>query len=109
MKAVDLGIWDKLTWMAIALGLAGGLVLVGGWYLPLINQNENLRKQVLRLNSQIQQEEESAKRLKSSIDALHHDPKTIERLAREKLGYAKADEVVIRFEPAATNGVSPAR
>jgi cell division protein FtsB len=31
---------------------------------------------------------------------LRNDPKTIERLAREKLGYAKPDETIIRFEPA---------
>jgi len=38
---------------------------------------------------------------------LRNDPKTIERLMREKLGYARPDETVVRFEPPATNG--PAR
>ncbi len=105
---VDLSIWDKLTWMVIVLGLATGLVLVGGWYWPLIKTNERQRKEILRLSGQIRQEEDSAKRLKSSIDALRHDPKTIERQAREKFGYAKAGETVFHFEPAATNGVSAA-
>jgi cell division protein FtsB len=40
------------------------------------------------------------------INDLRNDPKTIERLAREKLGYARPDETVVRFEPAETNAVS---
>jgi cell division protein FtsB len=32
------------------------------------------------------------------VDALSNDPKTVERLAREKLGYARPDETVIHFE-----------
>jgi cell division protein FtsB len=34
---------------------------------------------------------------------LRNDPKTVERLMREKLGYAKPDETVVRFEPTVTN------
>jgi hypothetical protein len=30
---------------------------------------------------------------------LQNDPKTVERLTREKLGYARPDETVIYFEP----------
>jgi hypothetical protein len=36
--------------------------------------------------------------LKASIDAVQNDPKTLERLTREKLGWAKTNETVIRFE-----------
>jgi cell division protein FtsB len=100
---VDLGIWDKLTKLVIGLLLAAGLLLVAFWYLPLIKQNERMRKEVLRLDTQIQKEEENAKQLKTSIDALRNDPKAVERLAREKLGYAKPGEIVFRFEDAGTN------
>jgi cell division protein FtsB len=34
---------------------------------------------------------------------LQNDPKTVERLTREKLGYARPDETVIHFESAPTN------
>jgi cell division protein FtsB len=95
---VALGIWSKLTWAAIFLGFLAGVMLVIGWYLPLIKQNERMRKQILVLSSQIQQEEKSARELKASLEALRHDPKTIERLARETLSYAKPGETVIRFE-----------
>jgi cell division protein FtsB len=100
---VDLGIWSKLTRVAIFLVLAAGVLLIGVWYLPLIKQNERMRKEVLRLDMQIQKEDESAKQLKTSIDSLRNDPRAVERLAREKLGYAKPGETVIRFEEPSTN------
>jgi cell division protein FtsB len=50
------------------------------------------------LDAQLQQQEEISKQLRMEVDTLRNDPKTVERLAREKLGYAKPDETVIRFE-----------
>lgn len=97
------GIWNKLTRIAVGLILAALLLLVAVWYLPLIKTNERYRKEVLRLDTQIQKEEETAKELKTSIDSLRNDPKAVERLAREKLGYAKPGETVIRFEETGTN------
>jgi hypothetical protein len=38
--------------------------------------------------------------------ALLHDPKTVERLTREKLGYARPAETVVRFESTGTNAVA---
>ena len=100
---VDLGIWDKLTRLVVFLLFVAGLLGLAVWYLPLIQQNERMRKEILRLGAQIAKEEETGKRLKSSIDALNHDPKAMERLARERLGYAKPGETVIKFEERATN------
>jgi len=104
---VDLGIWGKLTWVVIVLALLSGLMLVGGWYLPLISQNERMRAEILKLDTQMQQEEDQAKRLKSTYEALRHDSNTVERLVREKFGYAKTGETVFRFEPPATNSLDP--
>jgi cell division protein FtsB len=104
---VDLGIWSKLTRVAICLILAAGALLVAVWYLPLIQTNERYRKETLRLDTQIQKEIETQKQLKTSLDALRNNPKAVERLAREKLGYAKPGETVIRFESPATNAVAP--
>jgi cell division protein FtsB len=104
---VDLGIWSKLTKMVTWLLLLAGLLLVGVWYLPLIQQNERMQRENLRLERELEQEKEKSKQLQADIDALRNDPKTVERLTREKLGYAKPGETVVRFEPPATN--SPAR
>jgi cell division protein FtsB len=100
---VDLGIWSRLTKVVVGLVVLAVLLLMGMCYLPLIQQNERMRREILRLDVQLQNEEAKSKQLKSEIDALRNDPKTVERLMREKLGYAKPDETVVRFEPSATN------
>jgi cell division protein FtsL len=94
---VDLGIWAKLTKAVIFLLFVAGLMGVAVWYLPLIKQNERMRREILRIETQIAKAEDSNRQLKTSIDSLK-DSKAVERLAREKLGYAKAGETVIRFE-----------
>jgi|SRR6266850_5720181 len=100
---VDLGIWSKLNRLVVFLLFVAAIVAVAVWYLPLINQNERLRKKILQRESQIQKAEEEKKHLRTSIDALLYDPKAVERLARERLGYAKPGETIIRFEESATN------
>lgn len=95
---VDLGIWSKLTKIVVALVVVAILLLLGAWYLPQIQTNERYRQRILVLEKQLQDETAKSKQLQSQIDAITHDPKTVERLTREKLGYAKPDETVIRFE-----------
>ncbi|MBI2926858.1 MAG: septum formation initiator family protein [Verrucomicrobia bacterium] len=106
---VDLSIWGKLSRIVVFLLVVAGVLAVAVWYYPVIKHNERLRQENLKLDVQIQQEEETARQLKVSLDALRNDPKTVERLAREKLGYAKPGETVIRFEAPTTNvaGVRP--
>jgi cell division protein FtsB len=94
---VDLGIWGKLTRAVILLSLVAGLLAVGLWYAPVIKRNQRMRKEILRLDGQIQKAEQERKQLETSVKALNRDPKAVERLAREKLGYAKPGETVIRF------------
>jgi cell division protein FtsB len=100
---VNLGIWAKLTRAVIFLLLLAGVLGVAVWYLPLIRQNERMRKETFRLDGEIQKEDDTAKQLKASIDSLRYDPKAVERLARERLGYARPGESVILFVPPATN------
>jgi cell division protein FtsB len=100
---VETNLWDKLTGVVIFLLFIAGLLAVAVWYLPLIHQNEGFRREILRLDARIEKEREIGKQLQSSIDALRRDPKAIERLGRERLGYAKPGETVIRFEAASTN------
>lgn len=100
---VNTGIWDKLTRVVIFLFVIAILLGIGIWYLPLIHQNEQFRKEVLRLDGQIQKEEDARKQSSTAIDAMHNDPQTVERAAREKLGYAKPGETVVRFEQPVTN------
>ncbi|MGA2801265.1 MAG: septum formation initiator family protein [Verrucomicrobiota bacterium] len=100
---VNLGIWSRLTQIVVALVVTAFVLLIGMYYLPLIHQNERMRADILRLQTQLQKEEANSRRLKAEIDAIRNDPKTLERLTREKLGYAKPGETVIRFEQSPTN------
>lgn len=104
---VDLGIWKWLTQAVVALVAVAVLLLIGTTYLPLIQQNEQMRRRIDVLDAELEKQQQISKQLQAEFDALRNDPKTVERLAREKLGYARADETVIHFEPAATN--TPAR
>jgi len=100
---VDLGIWGKLTRVVVFLLCVAGLLVVALWYLPLIKQNERMRRVVLQLDTQIAKVEESNRQLKASSEALRRDPKAVERLARERLGYAKSGETMIHFDEASAS------
>ncbi len=100
---VNLGIWSRLTKVVVGLVVIAILLLIGMCYLPLIHENARMRAEIYRLDAQLQKEEENSKQLQTEIEALRNDPKTVERLTREKLGYARPDETVIRFETPATN------
>jgi cell division protein FtsB len=104
---VNLGIWSKLTKVVVALVATAFLLLIGMYYLPLLQQNERMRADIMRLQTQLQIEEAKSKELQTQIDSLRNDSNAVARLAREKLGYAKPGETVIHFEPAPTN--SPPR
>ena len=95
---VDLGIWSKLTKVVVGLVVLAVFLLIGMCYLPLIQENARMRAEVLKLEQRLKTEQEKSEQLQSQIGALRNDPKTVERLAREKLGYARPDETVIRFE-----------
>ncbi len=100
---VDLGIWSKLTQAVVILVVLAILILIGLTYLPLIQKNERMRADLDRLDAELQKQAQLSRQLKTQIDALANDPKTVERLAREKLGYARPDETVIHFETPATS------
>jgi cell division protein FtsB len=104
--SADSNVWDKLTRLVIFLLFIAYLLGVAVWYLPNIRTNENLRRAILLKEAEIQKQEQTRKQLSASIDALQRDPKAKERLIRQRLGYGKPEETIIRFEGPATNTVS---
>ena len=104
---VEDSIWDKLTRVVIGLCLLAGLVAIGVWYLPLIRQNEQMRKEVLKLDGEVAKESETRRQLSAQVEALNNDTNTVIRIARESLGVSKPGETIIRFEDANTNAFSP--
>jgi cell division protein FtsB len=95
---VNVGIWDKLSKGVVFLLFVAGLMAVFFWYLPLIKQNERYRKEIFALEAKIQEQEKLARQLKASVEGVQKDSRTVERLARERLGLARSNETVIRFE-----------
>src|SRR5512141_2499869 len=92
------GIWNKLTRVVVFLLFVAFVLGVGVCYLPLIKENERIRKAILVKEEKIQKAREEGRQLSNSSDALRNDPKAVERVARANLGYAKPGETVYRFE-----------
>ncbi len=105
---VDLGIWDRLRRLVVLLLFIAGVLGVVVWYLPLIRQNEKFRQQILQRNQQVRLEEERGRQMEAAIRSLRTDPKAVERIAREKLGYIKPGETRIQFEPPVMGNRAPA-
>jgi len=87
---VDLGIWNKLTKLIIFLSsrrLCSNRTLV----LAVDSAERADAERNLALDNEIKKEEENHKRLKADVEALR-DPRTVERLAREKLNFARPNE-----------------
>ncbi|MFM1768430.1 MAG: Septum formation initiator [Verrucomicrobiota bacterium] len=91
-------IWDRLTKVVIFLFFVAGILGVFFWYLPLIQENQRYRRELLALDRDIADQERLGRQLRGSIEGMQNDPKVVERLAREKLGWARTNEMVIRFE-----------
>jgi cell division protein FtsB len=100
---VDLGIWHRLSQLVIGLIVLACLIGCFLWYLPVFNQNARMRKKILNLETQVKAEEEVKGQLQAAIHNMKTDTKTRERMARQKLGYAKPGETVIYFEPVREN------
>jgi cell division protein FtsB len=104
---VDLGIWDRLSRLIILLLIVAAVLGVALWYLPVIQKNEKLRRDILNWESKIEKELERNRRLSAELEA-YRDPRSVERLARERLNYARPEELIIRFEtPTPTNSPPP--
>ncbi len=97
-EEVDLGIWDKLLKAVVCLLIVAALMAVAVWYLPLIRQNERMRQEILRMDAQVQHEEDGLRQQKLAVEVLRTDPLSVERQVRERLGLARAGETVFRFE-----------
>jgi cell division protein FtsB len=77
----------------VALTLFAGLFF--------LRTHEELRALAIREDENRQQLAELKKTLvenKVTLDRLNHDSFYVERVIRERLGFARADETVIRFE-----------
>lgn len=96
-------IWDTLTRIVIILIIVAGLIALALKYLPLIQQNERMRREIHRLESELEAEKEVSRQLQAEIDLLTKDRAALEREIRARLGLSKPGETVFRFDTEATN------
>ncbi len=77
------------------LGISFGAVLVRSWreYNNFKTREIASRQQLIRASQKAEIKEEYLNRL---LDT--KDPEFLERVARQKLGYSRPDEIIFRFE-----------
>ena len=90
--------WPKLT-SGIFLALFAGITLWAGVF--FLQMHQELTAQRAQEAANRQRLESAQTRLEEQrkyLDRLQHDPALVETIIRKKLGYARADEFVFRFE-----------
>ncbi len=92
-----MNLWKFIQRISLILivGLVIGIVV--HLFLPLIGRQKELRAREAELRLDIQKEAEALRMLRLQQEKLQEDPRFIEKIAREKLGYAKPGETVFRF------------
>ena len=89
--------WKFIHRICLILIVALVLAIVLRLFLPLIQRQKELRAKVEEVRLDIQREAEQLRQLKRKQEKLQEDPRFIEKIAREDLGYAKPGETVFRF------------
>ena len=67
---VDLGIWSRLTQAVVVLVALAVLIFICLAYQKPIEQNERMRREILRLDGELQKQETISRQLRADIDAL---------------------------------------
>lgn len=99
------GIWENLTRLLRLLVLGGLIIFLALQFKPVIERNRRMYRQLLQLEAEKRELDEERRQLELMLRSLTRDPKTIERLARERLGYSRPGETVIKFQaPTNTTG-----
>ena len=73
------------------------VIAVIAMFVPQIRQYNELHRRETALQDEIRLEEEILKHLQKQQKLLSEDPRFVEKIAREELGYAKPGETVFRF------------
>ncbi len=81
------------------LALVVGIAVLVMWVMEVAELTHYMRMadELERMNREIVQLEQSNAALEREIHLVQHDPFTLEKLARERLGYVKEGEVVYQL------------
>jgi cell division protein FtsB len=95
--------WTQRTWRPAGTAVAICLALLLMWH--VVNGRNGLtawhqkRAEDKQLQLEMKQLQEENARLRDHVDRLKSDPDAIEHEAREKLHYAKPNEVIVALPP----------
>lgn len=65
--------------------------------LPLWREKAVQKRRLLQLQEEYRQEQSRTRELSEKITAVKTDPRTVERLAREKFGLGRSGETIFKF------------
>ena len=78
--------------------VVAGVVAVFVWYLPLIQENQKLRRELALQQSRIEALQTENNQMMRRLELFDGNPNTVERLIRENLGFGLTGETIVRFE-----------
>ena len=69
------------------------------WLGPVYRDNRNTRESLRRLEASLNAQTRETNRLNRDLVKLRTDCRAIERVAREKFGLCRAEEIIYHFDP----------
>lgn len=106
--SVTHNIWNTLARILVILLVMAAVLAVAIWYAPVVQENQRMREEKFELDRKIDEEARVAKKLETQLHSFENpalEKAMVERLARERLSYAKPGENVVHFETPAGSPV----
>jgi cell division protein FtsB len=89
---------DFLARVVVITVVVAGVVAVFVWYFPLIQKNQNLRREIATQEARLSSLQQEITSMSRQLELFVGNSNTVERLLRENLGYSRPGETVVRFE-----------
>lgn len=93
-------------WVYALVGLLAVSVVLALFY-PAWKRGQRMKEQAEHLQNEITRKKQEIADLQEEAGRLKDDPFTVERMSRDTLNVARPGEVIFKFQPYATNAVSP--
>lgn len=92
-----MNVWKVMFRILFLVAIALIVAIAVRFFIPKIQEERKLRAQLEAARQNVQQTADTLRILKLKQEKLRSDPRYIEKVAREELGYAKSGETVFRF------------
>jgi cell division protein FtsB len=99
---------DFVSRLVVFVLVLAGVVAVFIWYLPLIQKNQNLRREIALQEARMQALEQDIGAMNRQLELFLANSNAVERLVRENLGYARPGEYIVRFVDQSSPPPAPA-